>query len=36
MKFLLESFIKGNVHLDVNTCEKVLTSFKEDNEAVDV
>ena len=34
MKCLLESFVKGKVHLDLNTCEKVPTSFKEDNEAV--
>ena len=34
MKLLLESFVKEKVHLDVNTCEKVPTSFKEDNEVV--
>ena len=34
MKLLLESFVKEKVHLYVNTCEKVPTSFKEDNEVV--
>ena len=34
MNLLLESFVKEKVHFDVNTCEKVLKSFKEGNEVV--